>query len=158
MATTPQLWSELQATFHKDLPLTSQLHTLLLQERSALESRDYDNIKALLATKNSLVNSLKQQANTRMHALQAAGLQDEASTLKAAEQEAPIVAKAWRQLAQQWDECQHLNAVNERILQRTRLVVTQTLDLLRGANQQNRLYDPKGMANNNSSGRSITSA
>ncbi|WP_339672248.1 flagellar protein FlgN [Dasania marina] len=158
MATSPQLWSELLATFHKDLPLTTQLHKLLLQERSALENRDYDNIKTLLADKNSLVENLKQHAHTRMHALQAAGLADETATLNAAEQESPIVAKAWRQLAQQWDECQHLNAVNERILQRTRLVVNQTLDLLRGANQQNRLYDPKGMANNNSTGRSITSA
>lgn len=158
MATSPQLWSELQSTFQKDLPQTVQLHKLLIEERTALESRDYETFQALLKNKNTLIAGLKQHAGTRMHALQAAGLQDEKNTLIAAEKEAPSVAKAWRQLAKQWDECQHLNAVNERILQRTRLVVTQTLDLIRGNNGANRLYDGKGRSNNSALGRTITSA
>lgn len=158
MATSQQLWAELQSTFQKDLPLTVKLHQLLQQERSALESRQYDDFQALLKQKNQLLSTLKKSADHRSHAFQAAGLTDEESTLAAAEREAPIVARAWRQLAKQWDECQHLNAVNERIVQRTKMVVSQTLDLIRGANNQQKLYDTKGMPDNISTGRSITSA
>ena len=158
MATSPQLWAELQSTFQKDLPQTVKLHQLLLQERNALENRQYDNVQTILKEKNQLLSSLKKNADSRSHAFQAAGLSDEQSTLAAAEQEAPIVARAWRQLAKQWQECQQLNAVNERIVQRTKLVVTQTLDIIRGASNQQKLYDTKGMPDNISTGRSITSA
>lgn len=158
MATSPQLWTELQSTFHKDLPTTAQLLKLLEQERLALESRDYDVFQQLLDEKKHLITQLKTNANSRIHALQAAGLSDEKAALTAASQEAPIVAKAWQQLAEQWSDCQHLSAVNERIMQRTRLVVSQTLDILRGVTQQNKLYDLKGIASNKSIGRSITSA
>lgn len=158
MASSPLLWSELQSTFQKDLPITVQLLKLLKQERTALENRDYDNFQQLLKTKNGMIKQLKQHADNRSHALQAAGLNDEEHTLSTAEQEAPIVARSWRQLAKQWDECQQLNAVNERILQRTKLVVSQTLDLIRGANNQQKLYDTKGITNNQAMGRSITSA
>ena len=158
MTTSAQLWSELQSTFLKDLPATVQLNQILDQERSALESRDYDNFQSLLTTKKALINQLKQHADSRMHALQAAGFDDEATTLAAAEIAAPVIARSWQQLAQQWQQCQHLNAVNERILQRTQLVVSQTLDILRGANSSNRLYDTKGITNNSATGRTITSA
>jgi flagellar biosynthesis protein FlgN len=158
MASSPQLWSELQTTFQKDLPLTVKLLQLLKQERTALEDRDYENLQALLKDKNTIIATLKKHADSRTHALQSAGLPDEETTLNHAEKEAPIVAKAWRQLAKQWDECQHLNSVNERVLQRTKMVVSQTLDLIRGVNNQQKLYDTKGMSNNLSTGRSITSA
>jgi flagellar biosynthesis/type III secretory pathway chaperone len=158
MTTSPQLWSELQSTFLKDLPATVELHKTLELERSALENRDYDNFQSLLASKKALITQLKQHADNRMHALQAAGFHDEATTLAAAEIEAPLIASSWQQLAQQWQQCQHLNAVNERILQRTQLVVSQTLDILRGANSSNRLYNTKGMASNSATGRTITSA
>lgn len=157
MAST-QLWSEIQATFKKDLPATVALYKLLTQERSALENRDYDALKDVTKNKMLLINALKNNANTRMHALQTAGFKDEKTTLEAAEQQAPIVAKSWRQLAKQWAECQHLNTVNEHIVQRTRLVVNQTLDLLRGANNQNRLYNTKGMTDSGGTGRTISNA
>ncbi|MGK0441350.1 MAG: flagella synthesis protein FlgN [Pseudohongiellaceae bacterium] len=158
MASSPQLWSELQTTFQKDIPLTVKLLTLLQQEREALENRDYENLNKLLKDKNTIITSLKKHADSRTHALQSAGLQDEQTTLNHAEKESPPVAKAWRQLAKQWDECQHLNAVNERVLKRTKMVVSQTLDLIRGANNQQKLYDPKGMSSSLATGRSITSA
>lgn len=158
MATSPQLWAELQSTFHKDLPVSLKLYKVLEQERSALESRDYDAFQQLLSHKKQLIAQLKNNANTRIHALHAAGFNDEHTALATASQEAPAVAKAWNQLSDQWKECQHLNAVNEKVMQRTRLVVSQTLDLLRGATNQNKLYDPKGMASNSAMGRTITSA
>jgi flagella synthesis protein FlgN len=160
MTTPPQLWAELQSTFQKDLPATTELLSLLEQERSALETRDYDVFQQLLDNKKRLLAQLRNNSNTRTHALQAAGfnVNDEASALAIASKEAPATAKAWNNLSDQWKDCQHLNAVNERVMQRTKLVVSQTLSLLRGVTDQDKLYDPKGMASNSSTGRTITSA
>lgn len=158
MATSPQMWAEIQSTFQKDLPITVKLQKLLNQERTALENREYDDFQLRIKAKNQLVNELKKHADARIHALQAAGLTNEEEALAAAELEAPIVARSWRQLAKQWEDCQHHNAVNERIVQRTKLVVSQTLDLIRGVTQQQKLYDTKGMPDNIATGRSITSA
>lgn len=152
------LWTELHTVFNKDIPATAQLLTLLQNERKALETRNYEEFQDIIGKKQSLLTSLENHSQIRQQLLQNAGFKDEAATLKAADQHAPIVANAWRLLGEQWASCQELNEINERIASRTRLVVSQILDLLRGQNTKEKLYDGKGNTNNSSAGRSITSA
>lgn len=152
------LWAELRTIFNKDIPATAQLLTLLQNERKALEIRNYDEFQDIIGKKQALLATLENHAKIRQQILQNAGFNDEATTLKAADQQAPTVAKAWRLLGEQWANCQELNEINERIANRTRLVVSQILDLLRGQNTKEKLYDGKGNTNNSSAGRSITSA
>ncbi|MFT5693563.1 MAG: flagella synthesis protein FlgN [Oceanicoccus sp.] len=152
------LWAELRTVFNKDIPVTTQLLTLLQDERTALETRNYDEFQDIIGKKQTLLETLESHARIRQQLLQNAGFNDEGTTLEAADQQAPIVAKAWRLLGEQWSKCQELNEINEQITSRTRLVVSQTLDLLRGQNTKEKLYDGKGNTNNSSLGRSITSA
>jgi flagellar biosynthesis/type III secretory pathway chaperone len=77
--------------------------------------------------------------------------------LEAAKQQAPVVSKAWSQLADIWQQCQEMNAVNERIAQRSRLVVNQLLDTLRG-DQQQKIYTANGDTQQSGLGRRISSA
>lgn len=152
------LWAQLQATFEQDIPVTEELLKVLEAERQALEQRDYDAFRTTLIDKQSLLAALELQAKTRQQLLSAAGFSDEPSTLNAAEEQAPPVARAWRKLAQQWQQCQELNDINERIAKRTRLVVGQMLDMLRGTSGATRLYDNKGGTSTTGKGNTITNA
>lgn len=158
MATNQNLWAELAAHFDRDIPTTSQLLDLLQQERTALETRNYEQFQHIISLKQELVAQLESQSNSRQQLLQDAGFNNEPSTLSAADEQAPAVAKAWRQLGEKWQRCQELNEINERIAKRTRLVVGQVLDLLRGQNNSAKLYNSSGDAKTTSSGRTITSA
>ncbi len=128
------------------------------EERKALEKRDYDHFQQILTDKQPLLERLENHAHTRRELVQAAGFSDEPSTLSAADRQAPAVARVWRQLGEQWQTCQELNAVNERIAQRTRLVVGQILDLLRGTAGDTKLYDSKGGTRHAGGGHKITNA
>lgn len=152
------LWTALQSTFDKDLPVTTSLLDLLQRERKALEERDYDTFRDILADKQHCLSTLESHARSRQQSLQKAGLDDEKSTLALAEAQAPTVARTWRQLSEQWQQCQRLNEVNERIAKRTRLVVSQMLDLLRGNTGATRIYDSKGGTRSGGGGNTITSA
>ena len=157
MAQHQDLWSRFDKTFKLDLTTTTELLDILQQERTSLETRDYDSFQKLLSQKHQLIKQLEIHSQVRQRLLQEAGFSDETTTLHAADQQAPAIAKAWRQLTEQWQQCQHLNEINERIAKRTRLVVGQILDMLRGNNAQ-KLYTSKGDTRNHSTGRSITNA
>lgn len=158
MTVNSTLWTQLEKTFKLDISTTTQLLDLLERERKALEERNYDEFQKIIGQKQQHLKQLELHSAVRQQLLQTAGFNDEASTLSAAEQQAPLVAKAWRQLAEEWTRCQKLNDINERIAKRTRLVVGQILDLLRGQNNQAKLYTNKGESHASSGGRTITSA
>jgi flagella synthesis protein FlgN len=152
------LWARLEATFKQDIPTTVELLDILQQERKALEERHYSDFQQILDSKHRLLMQLEDHAAARQQLLADAGLNDEPSTLTLAAQQAPGVANAWRKLGTQWTRCQELNEINERIARRTRLVVGQILDLLRGQQGEARLYTGQGQTRSNGAGRSITSA
>lgn len=152
------LWNNVAATLQQDLPVTAELLSLLETERKALEDRDYAAFEQILNPKKQLLLQLEQHATLRQQLLQQAGLTDEATTLIQAREQAPSVADNWQELAALWRSCQQLNEVNERIAKRTRMVVGQILDAIRGQNDQTRLYTSKGDAQTSAASRSITNA
>jgi flagellar biosynthesis/type III secretory pathway chaperone len=157
MMTTSALWPQLQATFLQDLKTTQQLKALLEAERTTLENRDYKQFQQLGSDKLLLLNALQKQIQQRQHLFAHAGFSSEQAVLEAAKQQAPVVSKAWSQLADIWQQCQEMNAVNERIAQRSRLVVNQLLDTLRG-DQQQKIYTANGDTQQSGLGRRISSA
>ncbi len=152
------LWNNLETTLQQDLPVTSELLNLLERERKALEDRDYAEFEQILNPKKQLLLQLEQHATLRQQLLQQAGFTDESTTLAQVREQAPNVAKSWQELATLWSSCQQLNEINERIAKRTRMVVGQILDTIRGQNNQTRLYTSKGDAQTSAASRSITSA
>jgi flagellar biosynthesis/type III secretory pathway chaperone len=158
MSVNQGLWADLQLSLQQDSSVTTALKELLEHERSALENREYQAFKERLAEKQQLLLQLDNNSKQRQKLLKQLGFGNEEETLQAALQQAPAVAQSWQALTQHWQECQELNEINDRISQRTRLVVGQMLDLLRGQNGDNRTYTAKGGTKNHSSGRPITSA
>lgn len=152
------LWNNVEATLQQDLPVTSELLSLLERERKALEDRDYAEFEQIMGPKKQLLLQLEQHATLRQQLLRQAGFTDETTTLIQAREQAPSVADCWQELAALWRNCQQLNEVNERIAKRTRMVVGQILDAIRGQNNQTRLYTSKGDAQTSAASRSITSA
>ena len=152
------LWADLQSNLQKDFTLTHNLKEMLEKERKALEQRDYNHFNEHLAKKQSLLIELDQNSKFRQQLVNHLGFEDESAILQSAANHAPEVATLWQALSSEWKQCQELNEINDRISQRTRLVVSQMLDLLRGQEGNTRTYTAKGNTKNHNNGRSITSA
>lgn len=158
--TTPTAhdWSLLDQLLQRDAVSSEQLLNLLLDERKALESRDYAQFEALVAPKKQLVEQLEQNQGIRQQHLRQLGFSTDIDALQAAQNRAPEVASRWQATAELWHECQTANQVNEQICRRTRLIVERTLDILRGQHEQSTTYDARGSAQRTGSGRTISSA
>jgi len=152
------LWADLQTNLQKDFTLTHTLKEMLENERKALEQRDYSDFNEHLTEKQTLLIELDQNSKYRQQLVNHLGFEDENAILQSAAKHAPEVAKLWQALSEQWKQCQELNEINDRVSQRTRLVVSQMLDLLRGQEGDSRTYTAKGSTQNHNNGRSITSA
>lgn len=158
MSPTPQQWQSLEKQLSGDFTLTTQLHELLIKERESLEARDYDAFQHLIGQKARMVAALENGFKQRQEWLTGAGFSNESDALKMARSEAPAATKRWTELAEQWEQCQHQNTVNERIALRTKLVVGHMLDMLRGQNSRQRLYNASGSTTDSGGGSSITRA
>lgn len=151
-----QAWQQVSPNLISDLELTKQLEKILDSERKALETRDYDTFQTLILDKQTTMKTLELHASHRKKVLKLAGYRDEKHALESAEEYSSQVAQAWQQLGTQWAVCQKKNAINEKILQRTKLVVSQMLDMLRGENGNNKVYDATGGTSSTNKGQTIT--
>ena len=158
MAIAQSLWTELGAALEQASLATRQLKQLLEQEREALEQRDYETFQRLISDKHQALTQLEHNTASRQQLLLSAGFEDESNALAAAQQQAPTIANAWQLLEREWRTCQELNEINDRIAQRTRLVVGQVLDALRGHSGSSKLYNHKGNTQHSGSGRTISNA
>lgn len=151
-------WSFLQQSLQQDSTASQQLLQLMRDERKALETRNYAAFEALLQPKQTLIAELEIHANERLEWLASQHFHSESEALQAAHEHAPNIAVLWNDAAAVWRECQTENQINEQICRRTRAVVEQVLDALRGQHQQSAVYDAKGLAQRGSSGRTISNA
>lgn len=155
---TPHDWSLLNQLLQRDITNAQQLLSLLHEERTALESRDYTLFEALVAPKQQLISQLEQNLAVRQQHLRQLGFHNDGDALTAARTHAPAVAKCWHSAADLWQECQTASQVNEQICRRTRLVVERVLDVLRGQHSQSATYDATGAAERAGGGRTISNA
>jgi len=153
---TLHAWQNITDELNSDLSLTEELEKLLDQERKALETRDYDTFQKLIIQKQSMMKALELHASTRKKVLKQAGYADEKKALLSAETHFPQLADKWKALGTQWEVCQKKNAINDKILQRTKLVVSHMLDMLRGENGNNKVYNAAGSTSSTNKGQTIT--
>ncbi|MDY0007618.1 MAG: flagellar protein FlgN [Spongiibacteraceae bacterium] len=154
----PYDWQRLDTLIRADLATTQTLLTLLQREKTALETREYEGFDALLADKQRAVAELEQGAGERAALLAASDYHDDAALLAACTNAAPDTATCWRELIAHWEQCQHLNQVNEQIVRRTRLVIGRVLDILQGRSERVDLYDAGGQTRHSAGGRDISQA
>jgi len=151
-------WSLLQQSLQQDTETSQQLLQLMRDERKALESRNYGAFEALLQPKQTLIAKLEQHAQQRHEWMVQQRFASDSAALSQAHEEAPHIAAQWQNAADIWRECQTQNQINEQICRRTRTVVEQVLDALRGQHQHSVVYDAKGLAQRGASGRTISNA
>lgn len=151
-------WSLFDHALQQDIAHSERLLDVLLNERKALETREYGDLENLIAQKKSWVEQLETNALQRQQWLSQHGLTDDFAALNAVKQQAPMVATRWEAAATAWHECQTANQVNEQICRRTRLVVERVLDILRGQSIASATYDAKGYSQRMQSGRTISNA
>lgn len=158
MTTLGSQWQQLQQLLQNDLNITDEMLLLLGNERTALETRNYEQFQQLVEQKLTLVRQLESNSTARQAVLRTAGFSTDRNALENARLLAPQIAEQWQQLIVRWQQCQNLNTVNERIAKRTKLVVSQVLEILRGQNNRQRLYNATGAATESGNGHTITSA
>jgi flagellar biosynthesis/type III secretory pathway chaperone len=124
-----------------------QLEELLLHEKEALLQRQFQNLQQFLQLKRQLLAILEKNANQRQQVL--------------AQMQMPATANGWRELlkkadrsgqaSERWQQleillrrCHTLNAVNEKLTHRTHMAASQMMDILRGAQNQPKLYTDTG--------------
>ncbi len=151
-------WSLFDYALQQDIAHGEQLLSILQQERLALESRDYNDLENLIARKKQLVEQLENNAAQRRRWLTQHGMSNDFAALDAAKMQAPDVVKRWEAAATIWRECQTANQVNDQICRRTRLVVENVLNILRGQNATAATYDAKGLSQRAQDGRVISNA
>lgn len=151
-------WALFDYALQQDITHSEQLLAVLMQERQALESREYNGLENLIAQKKNLVEQLENNAAQRKRWLSQHGMADDFTALNAANTEAPDVATRWETAAIVWRDCQTANQVNEQICRRTRLVVENVLNILRGQNAPSATYDAKGYSHRSQDGRTISNA
>lgn len=151
-------WSLFDQALQQDISHSEHLLTVLLNERKALETREYGNLEQLITEKKSWVDRLETNAAQRRQWLSQHSLNDDFAALNAVRQQAPEVAAHWEAAAAAWRECQTANQVNEQICRRTRLVVERVLDILRGQTAPATTYDASGQSQRSQKGRTISSA
>lgn len=155
---TPHDWSLLGQLLQRDGDVSRQLLELLREEREVLEQRDYPRFEALVPAKKNLIEQLERHRDVRRQHLRQMGFDSDTDALRGAQRDAPAVAATWEQAAVLWRECQHASGINDQISRRTRIVVEQILDTLRGQHSQSTIYDASGGADRSSSGRTLGSA
>lgn len=151
-------WSLFDYALQQDIAHSEQLLAILLQERQALEAREYSDFENLIAQKKDLVERLESNVVQRKRWLSQHGMADDFEALSAAKIQAPDVVTRWEAAAIVWRDCQTANQINDQICRRTRMVVENVLNILRGQTAAPPTYNAKGYSQNSQDGRTISNA
>lgn len=151
-------WQLLYNLITEDKKTTDALLRALNNEREFLATRNYEALTTALTNKSLLIQELEKRSQKRQAFLTGTGFASEKELLTAAEQQQPVVANAWRELAGLWQSCQDQNQVNDQIVRRTRIVVQRVMDILHGQPDLGRTYNTKGESNKGYSSKAIASA
>ncbi len=128
-----------------------QLYKLLQSERHYLEQRKFKQYKEVLEQKKHPLQLLE-QSETHLETLlaqfqlpfSAEGIEHFLSHMSQPLQQQ--AQKQWQQLLKTTAECQQLNAVNERIVFHTKQSVDRLLSLLKGQQNDTKIYQKNGKA------------
>ena len=157
------LANQLQQSLQADQVDVKQLKSLLLAERSVLESDDHQPIEQFAEDKAALVTRIDQRNRQRLQSLQQCNYStdpaDWTSTLESIQSASgvPLLA-AWQQLAAQLQETRALLQVNEKIVGGMQQSVARFMNILRGQTGASQTYDASGRTEYSALNQPISSA
>lgn len=154
---------QLHALLAQDSTNLDKLQTLLEEERQALETRQHDQLPALIEAKTQALDALAETAALRRQWLRAAGMEPNQEHWQKWLQDYPQgadLAKAWQDITQRMDACRQLNEINGKVMGRAQQALGRLLGLLRGqeARTNTQLYDQRGQASGKGDSQTLVKA
>ena len=139
--------TQLRQMMAQDGDAIARLKQLLLRERELLEARNRDELSAIVEQKSQLVDLLNQNARARQTLLRNLGLTTDAAGWDLFLQRNTLtlpLRDGWKQIIQDFSECQGLNDINGKMVARSRQTLDHLLSLLRGKVAAPSLYTAMG--------------
>lgn len=139
--------TQLRQMMAQDGDAIARLKQLLLRERELLETRNQDELSAIVEQKSQLVDMLNQNARTRQNLLRNLGLATDAAGWDLFLQRNTLtlpLRDGWQQIVRDFSECQALNDINGKLIARSRQTLDHLLGLLRGKVAAPSLYTAMG--------------
>lgn len=139
--------TQLRQMMAQDGDAIARLKQLLLRERELLETRNHDELSAIVEQKSQLVDMLNQNARARQNLLRNLGLTTDAAGWDLFLQRNTLtlpLRDGWQQIVQDFSECQALNDINGKMIARSRQTLDHLLGLLRGKVAAPSLYTAMG--------------
>ncbi|MBE0483348.1 MAG: flagellar protein FlgN [Bacterioplanes sp.] len=142
-----------------ELSLTTALQTLLKEERQALVSQDIEQLQALQATKQALLNHIQSAAHQRLRWMEDNQLPTSPACLEHPQvQSHADIATTWQALAASYefnrDYSEHLSDLVLKARYRTQ----QQLKILHGRQNDSHLYNQDGKASGVNRGKGYVQA
>ncbi|NLY16954.1 MAG: flagellar protein FlgN [Gammaproteobacteria bacterium] len=152
--------TQLLASLETDIETCTRLTELLEQEFVALNERRLDELQALLADKQPLLESLAQHASQRSQILLEQGQSADADGFAALASQSPLrerLQDAHQRLHGLMEKCQTANLRNGRLIRTNQVSIGKALNIIRGSDGP-ALYDSSGSTAYKGMQRSFTRA
>ena len=114
------------------------LYDLLLSEKLALQERNFETLAAITEQKNELLNQITQRQ--AVNGSTAIAHQQ----LKSFVQQIPELEQSWQSMLERASHCQMMNEINGQMLAMMSNANRRTLNIVRGIQPDNNIYDKTG--------------
>jgi flagella synthesis protein FlgN len=158
---TPLNSHNLKTMIAQDSSAITELKALLLHEREQLEQRELGELPAIVARKDQLLESIAISAKQREAMMQSIGLKPNSASwekLLESNDSTRELLEPWRALMVEFSECKTLNEINGKMIGRSRQILGQLLNLIRGQVAAPQLYTNTGTTTGGGGSRCVAEA
>lgn len=160
---SPKAAQQLLQAIEQDYKLAQTLKTLLQEEKTILEQRQYAAHTSLLSRKTQLLMELDQADNTRRQIMLEMGLQLDKAGFDLFVSQVPSswqerFQTSWEKLSDTMNTCARLNKVNGKILAHSQNSMERLMSIIKGTASQVSIYQSNGRRNLNANHRMLATA
>jgi len=160
---SPKAAQQLLQAIEQDFSLSQTLKTVLQEEKTILEKRQYAAHPALLARKTQLLMELDQADQIRRQTMADMGLELDKGGFDFFLTQIPTAWKerfqsVWEKLSDTMNTCARLNKVNGKILAHAQHSMESLMSIIKGTASQVSIYQANGRRNMNADHRMLVTA
>lgn len=160
---SPKVAQQLLQVMEEDLTLATRLKSLLQEEKSCLEMRQYPAYQQVVKNKTELLLQLDQADHQRKQLMESMGFSADRAGFMAFIQLVPASWKdkymhIWESLSDTMNTCARLNKVNGKILAHSQNAVERLMMVILGQGTQGSVYQANGRRSTGPSQRVLATA
>lgn len=160
---SPKIAQQLLQAMEEDLVLATQLKSLLQEEKSCLEKRQYPAYQQVMKNKTDLLLRLDQADHLRKHLMESMSFSADQKGFMAFMACVPSSWKdkytqIWESLSDTMNTCARLNKVNGKILAHSQNAVERLMVIILGQGSQGSVYQANGRRSTGPSQRILATA